>query len=84
MADESAGVGRQIALAAHADSQLAHGPGIGQLDRADRHCPGVALDGGRGDDPDADIAFDQPANGVEASELHPQFEAAADPLGLFG
>ena len=31
---------------------------------------------------DPDIALDHPANGIEAAQLHPQFETAADPFGL--
>ena len=83
MTDEIARVERQIGLAPHADRQLANRPLVRQLDAVDRHGFRVALGRRRRDDADPDIAFDQPADGVEAAQLDPQFETTADPLGLF-
>ena len=82
MADQSLSVERQIILPSHADRQFAQRPFVGQLDAVDRHGFGVTFGCRRRDDADPDIALDQPANGVEAAQLHPQFEAAADPFGL--
>ena len=58
-------------------------PAVGQLDPVDQHSPGLALRGGRRDDADPDIAFDETADGLEAAQLDAQFEATAQPLGLF-
>ncbi len=83
MLHQLAGVDRQIGLPPHADRQFAKGPAIGQLDAADRHRFCVTLGCRRRDDADPDIAFDEPADRVEAAQLHAQLEAAADRFGLF-
>ena len=84
MTDELASVDREIGLSANADCQVADRPVVGQLDPVDQHSPGLALRGGRWDDADPDIAFDKAAHCIKAAQLNAQFEAAADPLGLFG
>ena len=84
MPDEFARVDRQIGLTPHADRQLADRPLVDQFDRVDRHGLGKALGRRRRDDADADIAFDEAADGVEAAQLDAQFETAADPVGLLG
>ncbi len=71
MANEVAGVDRQIGLPADADRQVTVRPVVGQLDPMDRHRLGMALGGGRRDNADPDIAFDQPAHRVEAAQLNP-------------
>ena len=84
MTNQSLRVERQIVLASHADRQFAQCPFVGQLDAVDRHGFGMTF-GCRGrHDADPDIALDEPANCVEAAQLHPQFEAAANPFGLLG
>jgi hypothetical protein len=82
MANESLSVERQIILASHADRQFAQCPFVGQLDAVDRHGFCVPFGCRCRHDADPDIALDQPANSVEAAQLYPQFEAAADPFGL--
>src|SRR5215468_1232858 len=42
------------------------------------------MDRGLGDDADADIAFDQAADGVEATQLHTQPKRTTDTVGLVG
>src|SRR5215469_1004635 len=84
MPDQFAGIDRQIGLAADTDNEVANRPVVRQLDFVDRHGLGVTLRGGRWDDADPDIAFDQAAHRVEAAQLDTQFEAAAGPFGLIG
>src|SRR5215471_20343945 len=43
----------------------------------------MAFGGRRRDHADTDIAFDEPAERIEAAQLDPQFEAPADPLRFF-
>src|ERR671924_590284 len=82
VADEVAGVDRQIGLATDADHEIAWRPFVLQLDPVERHRFCMALGCRCWNDADPNIAFDQAAHRVEAAQLDAQFEAAADPLGL--
>ena len=57
---------------ANADRQLAQRPRVAEVERLDRHrLDGLTRRGGR-DHADTDVAFDEPAHRVEASQLHAQ------------
>src|SRR4029079_17178968 len=76
--DELARIRRQRREVADADCQIAQRPGIGEIDRLDSHALGRPPRRGRRHHADADIAFNQPADRVEASQLHAELEWAPD------
>src|SRR5580700_8163851 len=84
MLDQLPRIERQFAHAANADGQIAHCPSIGQRHDRDRHGLRHAARGGFRHDADADLAFDQPAYGVEAAQLHAQPQRPADAHGFGG
>lgn len=72
----------QARQAAHADGELALRPVVGQVDNAQRHGAGRAAGGGFRHDADPDPALHQPADRIEAAQLHAQPQRAALAYGL--
>ena len=64
--------------------ELAHRPGVGQLDDRDRHRARHPPRGRFRHDADADLAFHHPADRIEAAQLHAQPQRLADPRRLVG
>src|SRR5664280_992204 len=84
MIDELPRIGWQRVDVAYADRQFAQRPRIGETNRADRHVAFGPFHRGLRHDADADIALDQPADGIEAAQLHAQPQRPADAVGFVG
>ena len=82
MIDQLPCVRRQHLDVTHANCQLAKSPGVGEPHGADRHGPLGTMYGCFRNDADADVAFDQAADGIEAAQLHTQTQRSADPICL--
>ncbi len=84
MLDELPRVERQLLHVADADGQFALRPRILQRHHGNRHGLGDAARGRLRHNADADLAFDKPADGVEAAQLHPQAQRPPDAHRLAG
>ena len=84
MLDEQPRGGRQGGKVADADGELPQRPGILEGDDGDRGGAGGPAGRGLGHDAEADARLDHAADRVEAAQLHPQPERAADPGRLVG
>src|ERR1700754_5121655 len=82
--NELARVGWKLFHPADADRQFAHGPLVGERDRADRHRWPNAPSGGLWDNANADVAFDQTADRIETAQLDAQLQWFADARRLVG
>src|SRR4029078_3727859 len=72
----------QVREAPHADGQIAQLPVVGEIDPSQRHRLHAAHGSGFRNDADADVAFDESADGVEAAQLHAQLEPPSGALRL--
>src|SRR5512138_1053086 len=82
VADEILRVHRKVVDLAHADRQIAYRPLVRELDAMKRHRLHVAGGVRLRHHADADVAFDEPADGIEATKLHAQLQSATDAIGL--
>src|SRR5215510_9630960 len=82
MVDELPCVRRQHLDVAHTDGEFSQSPGIGETYGADRHGSFGPSHRGFRNDADPDIAFNQPADGIETAQLDTQAQRSANSIGL--